>query len=207
MLGLAVTPEGTVHNRYYTTHQVASLFGVSIPTVVNWTRDRGLRAHKTPGGHRRIGRTDLIQFARENGYDVPTALLETGSTTHRRRILVVDDEPDFSEMVQEYLTNRGGFEVETAVSGFQAGFALARFKPDLILLDLRMPGMDGFEVHQTIRSDPETRHIPVIACSAMTSGEMSQRIETADFDGSMDKPVRLNELLTLIESQLGVRPS
>ncbi|HHO50547.1 MAG TPA: response regulator [Deltaproteobacteria bacterium] len=187
---------------YYTTHQVAGFLGVSLPTVVNWVNSKRLRAHRTPGGHRRIAHNDIIAFAREHDYPLAPELLNAPGD--RARILVVDDENDFSEMVRDYLVIKGDFEVEIADSGFQAGFAVARFKPDLILMDLLMPDMDGFEVHRTLRSDPDTRHVPVIACTAFRDPSINQRIAEESFDGFVEKPLKLDALLELIREKLGI---
>lgn len=187
---------------YYTTHQVAKFLGVSLPTVVNWVKSGLLDAHKTPGGHRRIAHNDVIAFARDNDYPLARELLATGSGPCR--VLVVDDETDFSEMVRDYLRIKGGYEVEVADSGFQAGFTVARFKPDLILMDIMMPGMDGFEVHRMLRNDPETKHIPVLACTAYRDSDMDRRVRDEGFDGFVEKPLKLERLLEVCNQQLGL---
>ena len=188
---------------YYTTYQVAKFLGVSLPTVVNWVNSSLLVAHRTPGGHRRIARNDLLSFARENDYPLSRDFLEQ-TTKGSRKVLVVDDEVDFSEMVRDYLVFKGGFEVEVAQSGFQAGYTVARFKPDIILMDILMPDMDGFEVHRRLRSDPETRHIPVIACTAYRDPVVNARIEEMKFDGFVEKPLKLDALLELIKKHVAV---
>jgi excisionase family DNA binding protein len=185
---------------YYTTYQVAKHLGVSLPTVVNWVKSGLLAAHRTPGGHRRISHNDVIAFARENDYPLSRELLDAGGNT--RKVLVVDDEKDFSEMVREYLKLKGGYDVEVADSGFQAGFAVARFKPDLILMDIMMPDMDGFEAHRTLRGDPDTRHIPVIACTAYRDPEIDRRVEEEQFDGFVEKPLKLDSLLDVLREKL-----
>lgn len=189
---------------YYTTHQVAKQFGVSLPTVVNWVNNGLLPAHRTPGGHRRIAHNDVIAFARENEYPLSRELLDSG-TARKRKVLVVDDEQDFADMVRDYLCGRSEIEVETADSGFQAGYTVARFKPDLILMDLMMPDMDGFEVHHMLRNDPDTRHIPVIACTAYRDPDIDRRIRDARFDGLIEKPLKMEALLELIQSRLGLQ--
>jgi excisionase family DNA binding protein len=186
---------------YYTTYQVAKEFGVSLPTVVNWVNSGLLRAHRTPGGHRRIAHDDLLSFARDNDYPVSRRLLDAMGP--RRRVLVVDDEPDFSEMVREYLRIKGDFEVEVAETGFLAGYAVARFRPDLVLLDLPMPDMDGFEVHRALRADPETRHVQVIACPAYRDAELDRRLREARFDSVLEKPLQLDRLLEVVRDKLG----
>lgn len=186
---------------YYTTHQVAQFLGVSLPTVVNWVNSERLRAHRTPGGHRRIAHNDIIAFARAHDYPLSQELLSlTGGPP---RILVVDDEADFSEMVREYLLAKGDFEVEVAGSGFQAGFAIARSKPDLVLLDLQMPDLDGLEVCRILRDEPQTRHALVLACTALRGPSPDPNAESP-FDGFLEKPLKLDALLSVIQQRLGL---
>jgi excisionase family DNA binding protein len=179
---------------FYTTKDVAVMFGVSNTTVVNWVKDGRLSAMKTPGGHRRIPRGEVLAFARENRFPVPR---ELAPTVQRRRVLVVDDERDFAETVREYLV-ANDLEVDVESSGFAAGYHVARYKPDLILLDLLMPELDGFEVHRMLRANPETSHIPVIACTGYRAPEVDVRIAREGFDGFVEKPLKLDDLLTKI---------
>ena len=188
---------------YYTTYQVAKFLGVSLPTVVNWVNSGLLAAHRTPGGHRRIAHNDIVAFARQNNYPIARELLQSGGG--KKRVLIVDDEKDFSDMVCDYLRIKGEMEVEVADSGFQAGFTVAKFRPDIILMDLMMPDMDGFEVTRSLRADPDTRHIPVIACTAYRDPDVDQRIGEAKFDGFVEKPLKLDQLLELIRDQLGTQ--
>ena len=186
--------------KYFTTFQVAKHLGVATATVVNWVNSGRLAAHRTPGGHRRIARTVLIAFAREHDYPLAREVLEHEEGP--RRVLVVDDERDFAEMVSEYLRAHAGFVAETAESGFAAGLGVARFRPDIVLMDIMMPGMDGFEALRMLRSDAETCHIPVIACSGYRGEELEQRVAGARFDGFLQKPVRLEAVLQLIQKHL-----
>ncbi len=186
---------------YYTTYQVSKVLGVSLPTVVNWVNDNLLDAHRTPGGHRRIARNDLITFAREYNYPLSNDFLSEDGDKHK--ILVVDDERDFSDMVRDYLEIKGEYDVEVADSGFAAGYTVARFSPNLILMDIMMPDMDGFEVLRMLRDGRETRHIPVIACTAYRDPEIEQRIKDENFDDFIQKPLKLDELMTLIQQIIG----
>jgi excisionase family DNA binding protein len=184
---------------YYTTYQVAKFLGVSLPTVVNWVKSGHLRAHRTPGGHRRIAHTDVVSFAQQNHYPLHEL---AAPPAKRRKVLVVDDEPDFAHVVKEYLALKGGLEVEVAESGFQAGYTVARFRPDLILLDLMMPDMDGFEVHRMLRADPETHRVPVIACTAYRDPVVDGRLREQPFDGFIEKPLELEALLRIVQAHL-----
>lgn len=194
---------------YFTTFQVAKCLGVSPPTVVNWVNGGLLVAHRTPGGHRRIKREDIVAFAREHEYPLAPEILGGGGPvpelTGAHKVLVVDDEPDFSSMVREYLERRGGFDVEVADSGFAAGLTIARFRPQVILMDLFMPDMDGFEVLRMLQEDPEMRVIPVIACTAYRDPHVEERVRREAFVGYMEKPLRLDRLVDVITDAIAGR--
>lgn len=187
---------------YYTTYQVAKMLGVSLPTVVNWVNSGLLSAHRTPGGHRRIARNDIIAFARAQDYPLSKELI--GDDAGAQRVLIVDDEEDFAAMIRDYLTLKGGFEVEVANSGFAAGLTVVRFRPQIILLDLMMPDMDGFEVHRTLREDDDTKHIPVLACTAYRDPVVDARVAEERFDGFIEKPIKLDHLLAIVREKLGM---
>lgn len=186
---------------YYTTYQVSQVLGVSLPTVVNWVNNDMLDAHRTPGGHRRIARNDLIAFARQYNYPLSEDFL--ADAPGKKRVLIVDDEQDFADMVKDYLELKGNYEVEAADSGFTAGYTIARFKPDIILMDIMMPDMDGFEVLRMLRDDKTTRHIPVIACTAYRDPEVENRIKEEAFHDYIQKPLKLDHLMELIRKTVG----
>jgi excisionase family DNA binding protein len=187
--------------KYYTTFQASRLLGVSLPTVVNYIKSGILKAHKTPGGHRRISEHALVAFAAE--YDMPL----TPEITERRgphRILWVDDDPDFLELAQEMLRAETSWEIRAVESGFQAGMAVASWKPDLVLMDLEMPNMDGFAALEEIRNDDDRPGLPVIACTGLRGGDLSERIETSGFSGCIQKPV---DFAALIDQLRGMLPA
>jgi len=187
---------------YYTTFQVAKHLGVSLPTVVNWVDSGRISGHRTLGGHRRIAHNDVVAFAREHDYPLSRALRSAGHGG--KRVLVVDDEVDFADMVREYLHVKGDFQVHVATTGFQAGFMLARFTPDLVLMDLMTQGIDAAEVKRVLREDPDTKHVPVIACTAYRDPQSDLSAVAADLDGSIDKPLKLDDLLALVREMLGL---
>ena len=184
---------------YLSTFQVAKLLGVSPPTVVNWVNAGLLTAHRTVGGHRRMTAEDVVAFARAHSYPLPSELVVDRAP---RRVLIVDDEPEFCDFVREYLVRRASYEVAFAHSGFEAGLAVGRFKPGVVLMDLMMPDMDGFEVLRVLQGDPETRRIPVVACTAYRDPAIDERVRREPFVDYVQKPVRLDALLSLFEQVL-----
>ena len=118
--------------------------------------------------------------------------LDSGST----RILVVDDEPAITQLIARVIrAAHPEFEITEAHDGFSAGTLMATLKPDVVVLDLRMPGMDGYEVCQFIKSKEETRHAEVLAMTAYPSPENQQRILECGAKVCMSKPLDMDALL------------
>jgi excisionase family DNA binding protein len=184
---------GRSERRYYTTHEVAGLLGVSLPTVVNWVKSGRLDAHRTPGGHRRIPPEALVRFAKTYEYPVPDEVLERARRT--RTVLVVDAERDFAEMVSDYLVIKAECEVLVADTGFLAGVMIGSRRPDVVLLDVALRDLDPARaLAQIRRTAPEAR---VYATSAFRNPQLDQELESAGFDGVLHKPVQLDQLLAL----------
>jgi adenylate cyclase len=119
------------------------------------------------------------------------------------RILVVDDVPENVRLLEAVLTPRG-YEVLTATSGKEALDVVASAQPDLLLLDVVMPGMDGYAVCQALRDDEETAVLPVIMVTSSGGQEKTQAIE-AGADDFITKPFNHHELLTRVRSLLRIK--
>ncbi len=113
------------------------------------------------------------------------------------KILIIDDEPDIVETVSFMLQARN-FSVITAIDGF-AGIEQAKLnKPDLILLDIMMPGMDGYETCLKLRSDKDTKNIPIIMFTAKGESESVQKAHKSGANDYIVKPFSLPTLLNKI---------
>ena len=124
--------------------------------------------------------------------------------TEKGTILIVDDSPENLKLLTDTLTPEG-YRVISASSGEQALAAVAARPPELVLLDIRMPDMDGFEVYRRLKSRVESRDLPVIFLSAIT--EMVRRVEGLKL-GAVDfisKPFQIEELLARVQTQLELR--
>lgn len=121
----------------------------------------------------------------------------------RRKILIIDDEPSFGDMVKLNLEDTGKFEVRIETEGSKAVSAALEFKPDLILLDVIMPGLDGGEVVVLLKSEESLKDIPVIFLTAIVRDK-----EVAAKDGIISgypflaKPVSTDDLIACIEENL-----
>lgn len=119
----------------------------------------------------------------------------------KKRILIVDDEPDILRVVM-FRLRKAGYEVISAEDG-QAGWQMAITEmPDFILLDIRLPLMDGFEVCKKLKEDPKTAGIPVIFLSASSAEDLSSKVKEYNAEGFMRKPFEPDELLKTIEKIL-----
>lgn len=146
---------------FYTTFEAAQVLGVSLPTVVNWIKARRLKAHRTPGGHRRIAREDLATFMLRHGIPVPDELAT--AAPGRRKVLVVAQPGPAREGAARQLV-AAGYAVEQTSPGFAAGAAAARYEPDAVLL--QAGAADGGEVLRGLRADRELSAVPVVALGA-----------------------------------------
>jgi two-component system, cell cycle response regulator DivK len=120
-------------------------------------------------------------------------------------VLLIDDEPDNLEVVAESLEFYG-LTVRTAGNGKSALEILKDFTPTLILLDLSMPIMDGWETRMRIKSNPHTQHLPIVALSAHAMAGDKERALAAGFDGYLTKPINVPTLMDDIRAALGGRP-
>ena len=175
-----------------TTYQVSNICGVTMPTVVNWIEQGKLPAYKTLGGHRRVKKDDLIEFLKKNKIPLPDELAKEWGC----RILIVDDEKEIIELISKLIIkSQPHCMLSSAKDGFQAGRQIISFKPDLIILDLNLPGVDGFEVCKGIKSDPLTKHIKILAITGYHSEKTKKRILSYGADAYLSKPFDNEELI------------
>ena len=123
----------------------------------------------------------------------------------RPAILLVEDYDDAREMYRDYL-EYAGFDVQTARDGHEALAKARTVMPDLILMDLSLPGMDGWEATRVLKKDPATRHIVVVALSAHALAAEGERARLAGCDGFIAKPCLPPDLVEEMLAYLKVQP-
>ncbi|WP_018693338.1 response regulator [Algicola sagamiensis] len=183
--------------KFFTTGQVANYCGVHFRTVIRWIEKGYIAAHTLPGrGDNRITEEELIRFLQENEMPIPDDLKQTAS-----RVLIVDDENDMARAIERVL-KRKGYNTAIANGGFQTGAMLYSFKPDLITLDLKMPGMDGYRLMEFIRSEENCQDVKILVISGLSRGDLlSACIEGAD--SCLEKPFRNHDLLEEVRCLIG----
>ncbi len=194
--------------RPLTSHEVASLVQVSPSAVLRWIDQGLLPAYRTPGGHRRVGASELVEFLRSQHMPVPRALEADGV-----RVLVIDDEPRFLASLKEVLRRADPrLEVEVAEGAIDGLLKVGSRQPDVVLLDTYMPGMDGLEVCRRIKGTAETAHVAVMAMSGRRSDDLARRYAEAGASCFLQKPLDAQLILTrlrelgLLDAQVPRRP-
>jgi excisionase family DNA binding protein len=183
----------------FTTGEVARICKVSQQTVIRCFDAGKLRGFRVPGSRfRRIPRDALIAFMKDN--HIPLDQLDSG----KKRVLVVDDDAAIIEMFTDLLQRDGRFELKTASTGYEAGIITERFRPDIILLDFKLPDVNGNTVCRTIRSNPNYEHIRIIAISGVADPDEVQELRSAGADDFIRKPFDINAVINRMSELLSV---
>ena len=181
-----------------TSGEAARLCGVSFRTVIRWIERGQLQAYKLPGrGDHRVPVAELRRFMRDNAIPEPAEL----QREMPRRILIAEDEKSMARAMERVL-KRPGFETAHAGDGFQAGLMLHAFRPGLLTLDIRMPGVDGLGVLRSLREHPLPFACKVLMVSADTPERLAQAL-TLGADGVLVKPFANEELLAAVRHLYG----
>lgn len=198
VIGSFVEKQGTFMTKpYLTIAQTAEICSVNRSTVNRWVKSGKINSYSTPGGHHRILIKDLTLFLKQNQMPIELDKLEE----NKNRILIVDDDLH----IQEYLgTILGGVFIEIAFAsdGFEAGMKMMEFKPQLIILDLSMPKMDGFQLCKIIKENPSTKMIKVLILTGNGTKENKDRAISLGADAFLAKPCSSKELIKQVEMLL-----
>jgi excisionase family DNA binding protein len=186
----------------FTTGEAAKICKVSQQTIIRCFDSGQLKGFRVPGSRfRRIPRNELYQFMRENG--IPTDALESG----KRKILVVDDDLELVELITDVLDKDGRFEVRSVNNGFDAGMMVKEYHPDLLVLDVMLPDINGKEVCQRVRNDPTMDDVKIVCISGMVEQDKIEDLRTSGADDYLQKPFEVDQLVDRICQLLEVETS
>ena len=170
--------------RSYSTVDVARRLGVSLQTVQRWVDSGRLKAWKTPGGHRRIdGRSAELLFEQHEqtmgasaaAPDAAVGLAARAAAPRPLRVVIVDDDPLDRELIAMLVqVALPGAQLQVAGNGFQGLVMIARHAPDIVVTDVHMPHMDGFELIRNVLADAATRPRLLVAVSAKSPKELAE---------------------------------
>ncbi len=174
----------------FTTGEAAKICKVSQQTIIRCFDSGQLKGFRVPGSRfRRIPREQLFSFMRDNG--IPTDALESG----KRKVLIVDDDEELVELIEDVLVRDGRFEVKTVNNGFDAGMMVKDYRPDIIVLDIMLPDINGKEVCQRVRSDKSMDDVRIICISGMVEEDKVGELKAAGADDFMHKPFEVEKLV------------
>ncbi len=183
----------------FTTFEISQFCNVFITTVANWIDEGKLPAYRTPGGHRRVVRRDLLNFLEKYGIPIPEALL----ANDEKKILVVDDNPDMVDIIVQALQRSNPhYIIRTANNGFEAGKQVVTFRPHVAILDVVLPGLDGLQLVQNLRKDPLTKPMHVIVITGHDERSTRKEFQNLDVDAYMEKPLSLDLLVKRVSEVL-----
>jgi excisionase family DNA binding protein len=184
----------------FTTGEAAEICRVSQQTIIRCFDAGRLEGFRVPGSRfRRIPRQSLVKFMQEN--KIPLDAIESG----KRKVLIVDDDAEIVELIVDVLRRDGRFETETASSGYEAGIATQRFRPELILLDYMLPDVNGNVVCQTIRKNPEFESIRIIIVSGVVKQDEIAQLLKSGAQDFIRKPFDVAELTGKIAAALQMK--
>lgn len=174
----------------FTTGEAAKICKVSQQTIIRCFDSGQLKGFRVPGSRfRRIPREQLFAFMKDNG--IPTEALENG----KRKILVVDDEEELLELLRDLFERDGRFDVRTVNNGFAAGMAVREFRPDLVILDVMLPDLNGKEVCMRVRTDETLDDVKIICMSGMVEDGKVAELIAAGANEFIRKPFSTDRLM------------
>lgn len=182
--------------QFLTTGGAARMCQVSTMTIKKWIGTGKLKAFRTPGGHYRIDPGEFEKFLA--AYRFPS------ESEDPPRVLVVDDDPSVVEaLVTAFRALLPEFKLEAASGGYEGLIKIGTFRPHLLVLDLRMPGLDGFEVCRRVKSDPALLSTNILAVTAYPEEFSREKALQCGADAFFVKPLNIGELIARVKSLVG----
>src|SRR5262245_3529499 len=186
----------------FTTGEAAKICKVSQQTIIRCFDNGQLKGFRVPGSRfRRIPRESLYKFMKDN--NIPTDALESG----KRKVLLVDDDLELVELMTKVLEDDGRFEVRVANNGFDAGMMVKEYRPDLIVLDVMLPDINGKEVCHRVRGDLSLEDVRILCISGMVEDDKIQELKLAGADDFLHKPFDIEHLIDRMCSLLEIEPA
>jgi CheY-like chemotaxis protein len=192
-----------MRNKVFTTSEAARICHVERATIIRWIDVGILKAFKTPTGRNKIICEDLVDLLKKNGMPIPPELKELAKPL----IYIVDDEADFLYIIRERLLGAGEstqFDLTTFDSAFDALMAIGKNPPDVLLTDIRMPGMSGYELCRKLRESDDTAAIRIVIISGYLDEDVERFKKDKLADAYFEKPIDFKELRKLLTAYTGV---
>ena len=183
----------------YTTRETAEILGVSLRTVQLWVENGKLEAWKTEGGHRRILRGSVTSLLNKHKHEISTK-----KKTRRLQVVLVEDEIDTLSFYSLQIKAMNlPIDIYPVENGFNGLLEIGSRNPDILITDLIMPHVDGFQLIRTLRNNPEYSHIETIVVTALSDEQINQNGGLPSTVKILHKPLPFDALKQLFVEQLG----
>jgi CheY-like chemotaxis protein len=197
--------------RIYSALEVADICGVVNQTAINWIKNGFLKAFTTPGGQYRVYGEDLLAFLSSRGMRIPDDLIgrerpSGAGQPEWSRILIVDDDQNINALVKRHLAkSMTGSVILQAFDGYEAGRIISEKRPGVIVLDVNLPGIDGFKLCRRIKSDPALGSPLIVAITGLSGEDIEGRILEEGADAFFAKPFDFEALGERIDELVAAR--
>ena len=183
-----------VYKTVYTTGEAAKICKISQQTIIRCFDSGQLKGFRVPGSKfRRIPRAELVLFMKDHG--IPTEPLEMVAPVGKRKVLVVDDDAELVDLIVSVLEDDGRFETRVATNGFEAGMMVKEYRPDIIVLDVMLPDINGKDVCIRVRNDETLQNVRIICISGMVERGKIKALKAAGADDFLQKPFETDVLI------------
>lgn len=190
----------------YSALEVAKLCGVVNQTTINWIKNNQLKAFKTPGGQFRVYPEDLLVFMRSRNLKIPPELRAAcnNGAAVSQSLLIVDADRGLNSVIARFVKKRVvSLAVFQAFDGFEAGSLMAEKQPGIVLLDLDLPGIDGFDLCRRINESERFGKPVIVVITALGNDEIESKLRELGVHSFMKKPLDLVKLAATINEILG----
>lgn len=194
--------KGAKKVRIFSALEVANICGVVNQTAINWIKNGYLKAFTTPGGQYRVYAEDLMQFLQDRNMRIPEELDQiVQEASEGSCILIVDDDKELNNLLRTYLERKlTDHSIHQAFDGYEAGAMLYRIKPNIVILDIDLPGVNGHVICKKIKSDPDLANPFVLAVTGMDDPAEKDAILKEGADGFLSKPFDTSDVVDIINS-------
>jgi len=183
--------------------EVANICGVVNQTAINWIKGGHLKAFTTPGGQYRVYPDNLAEFMKSRNMRIPEELAVkcSASVLAKKSVLIVDDDRGLNTVIAKFLQKKysgASFEIFQAFDGFEAGVLMNEHHPGILILDLDLPGVDGFSLCKRIKEDTSFGKPLIVVVTALEDSDVENRVRELGVKHFFKKPLNLLEIAEAI---------
>ena len=189
----------------YSALEVAKLCGVVNQTAINWIKNNHLKAFNTPGGQFHVYPEDLMEFMRSRNIQVPVEVrIACGERVSvSDSLIIVDDDRGLNSVVAKFISKKlPSLPVYQAFDGFEAGSLMSEKQPSILLLDLNLPGIDGFDLCRKINESERFGKPAIIIITALENEEVEAKVKELGVKSFMKKPLDLVKIVETVNNIL-----